>query len=91
MKLTDTPRTLTAAQTAAMNECSAKPGMQYNVEGGNCTPIVTAADDARELRRFCEMQAGYTWDATKTPPTCVPPPSGSTVVPEEGNSLGTAP
>ncbi|MFZ2253152.1 MAG: hypothetical protein WAW13_03195 [Minisyncoccia bacterium] len=72
----------TAAQTAAMNDCLARPGMQWNKEaGGTCTPLVSASEDQAEMKRFCEMIEGYKWSASTTPPTCIPPPSGSKVVP----------
>lgn len=84
VNLTETPRNLTATQTTAMNECTARPEMKWDVATGLCVPyITTASDNLRELQRFCEMTAGYKWDATKTPPSCVPPPSGAKVVPDD--------
>lgn len=71
----------TAAQTAAMNACLERPGMQWNKEAEKCESIVSASEDQAEMKRFCQMVEGYTWSASTTPPTCIPPPSGSKVVP----------
>jgi hypothetical protein len=81
---TSTPRTLTATQTAALDKCSAEPDKVYDVNTGLCVPSGAATDsDMVQAKRFCEMTAGYIFDATKTPPVCTPPSSGSKVVPDD--------